>query len=78
MVIHGGRNCIPFDETNFASGHSSITRMLRDNSGVVTGYEVLYGFEHAVGGQWYQGTRVGDLPREFYENLAVLQADPSE
>ncbi|MFN2137368.1 MAG: hypothetical protein ACK2UK_15515, partial [Candidatus Promineifilaceae bacterium] len=61
---------IPFSETEFYSGGSSITRVLRDESGAVSGFEVLYGFEHPeVGGHWYEGTRVGDLPQEFLEKV---------
>ncbi len=60
---------VPLSETEFATGNTSITRMVRDETGAVSGYEVLYGYEHQRGGQWYQGERVGDLPPEFLEAL---------
>jgi WD40 repeat protein len=60
---------VPLSETEFATGNTSITRMVRDETGAVSGYEVLYGYEHQRGGQWYAGERVGDLPPEFLENL---------
>jgi hypothetical protein len=39
--------------------------MVRDENGVVVRYEVLYGLEHPIGGQWYEGIRLGDLPPDF-------------
>ena len=56
---------LPLNETEFATGATSITRMVRDENGVVVRYEVLYGLEHPIGGQWYEGIRLGDLPPDF-------------
>ena len=76
--IFGFEN-IAISDTDFISEtDSSLTVFTRDENGQVNGYKILVALMHPVARQWYYAERVGDLPPDFYENLAVLQADPSE
>ncbi len=76
--IFGFEN-IAINETDFISEiDSALTVFTRDEQGQVNGYKILVSLIHPVARQWYYAERIGDLPPDFYENLARLQADPSE
>jgi WD40 repeat protein len=59
----------PISETEFVLTDGIVERFTRDESGKVDGYDVYISLIHPVGGRWYRGNRIGDLPEDFYETL---------
>ena len=67
----------PISETEFVLPDGIFERFTRDETGKVDGYDVYISLIHPVGGRWYRGTRIGDLPDDFYETLENVLRDDS-
>jgi hypothetical protein len=65
----------PINETEFVLTDGIFERYTRDENGKVDGYDVYISLIHPVGGRWYRGTRIGDLPVDFFETFENVLAE---
>ncbi|MFO7661096.1 MAG: protein kinase, partial [Chloroflexota bacterium] len=68
----------PVSETDFVLGDGIFQRFTRDENGVVNGYDVFISLIHPVGGRWYKGIKLGELPPDFYETVTNILSSGNE